>query len=544
VIASGCVDLTVKVWDARTGQELLTLRGHTRLVNSVAFSPDGARLASGSGDQTVKVWDARTGQELHTLRGHTRAVTSVAFSPDGACVATGSEDKTVKVWDARTGQDLLTLKGHPNYEMGVAFSADPDGACLASGSRDHTVKVWDARAGQELHTLKGHTALVDSVAFSPDGTGLASACQDRTVKVWDARTGRELHTLKGHTRDVWSVVFSPDGARLASGSGDQMVKVWDARTGQELHTLKGHTRAVTGVAFSPDGQRVVSRDAKGETIGWDLTNGQRLKEPVPEALFWDSARSPDGRLVAWIDRETVRLLGPPDAEELLVRRAQTRLDAAWHRDEAARWEKVKEWQTAAFHLEQALRAQPGDGDLARRLTVALAQVARGNETLANATTWRRLALAQLHTGQIDAYCRSAQQMQERFAAADGGLFGWQQTIRTAVLQPGVLKNPETWLARLPKDDKLLRGAVLCRSGEPILALAELSEVRDPVGLLVRALAEHGRGNQKAARAALAEARKLIPPEKIDLIEQTPLPWLETVETRVLLKEVETLLSSK
>jgi hypothetical protein len=319
---------------------------------------------------------------------------------------------------------------------------------------------------------------------------------------------------------------------------------------------------------------VVSRDIAGKTIVWDVTKGQRLNEPVPQALAWGSARSPDGRLVAWMDRDTIRLLGPPDAEELLVRRAHTRLDTAWHQGEAARWEKEKQWQTAAFHLEHTLRAQPGDGDLVRRLTAALAQAAASNRALPDAATWRRLALAHLHTGHVDAYRRTAQQMQQRFAvpgeaqqaalllagppgfglavhrlaltdpAFGCGLFEWQQTIRAAVMQPGVLTNPQTWLARLPTDDKLLRGAILCRAGKHAEAVAELSEVRDPVGLLFRALAEHGRGNQAAARAALAEAKQLMPPEQIDLIEQSPLPWLEMVETRMLLQELETLLSSK
>src|SRR5207302_361987 len=95
----------VKVWDAQTGQETLTLRGHTGPVYSVCLSPDGKRLASASQDQTVKVWDAQTGQETLTLKGHTHRVTSVAFSPDGKRLASASEDKTVRVWDAQSGKE-------------------------------------------------------------------------------------------------------------------------------------------------------------------------------------------------------------------------------------------------------------------------------------------------------------------------------------------------------------------------------------------------------------------------------------------------------
>jgi hypothetical protein len=133
----------VKVWDAATGLEALTLKGHTGPVTSVAFWADGQRLASGSEDRTVKVWDAATGLEVLTLKGHTGAVWSVAFSADGRRLASGSDDQTVKVWDAATGQETLTLKGHTNGVWSVAFS--PDGRRLASGSEDRTVKVWDAR---------------------------------------------------------------------------------------------------------------------------------------------------------------------------------------------------------------------------------------------------------------------------------------------------------------------------------------------------------------------------------------------------------------
>ena len=80
----------MKIWDSATGKELFALKGHAGEVSSVAFSPDGQRLASASDDQTVKIWDSATGKELFALKGHAGEVMSVAFSPDGQRLASGS----------------------------------------------------------------------------------------------------------------------------------------------------------------------------------------------------------------------------------------------------------------------------------------------------------------------------------------------------------------------------------------------------------------------------------------------------------------------
>ena len=118
----------MKVWDATSGQETLTLKGHTHYVTTVAFNPDGKRLASASWDQTVKVWDATSGRETLTLKlrsVRSDPVSSVAFSPDGKRLASTSyfHNKTVKVWDATSGQESLTLEGHTSPGSSVALQS-------------------------------------------------------------------------------------------------------------------------------------------------------------------------------------------------------------------------------------------------------------------------------------------------------------------------------------------------------------------------------------------------------------------------------------
>jgi WD40 repeat protein/serine/threonine protein kinase len=102
---------TLAVWDATSGEQLLTPKGDTGGVWSVAFSPDGKRIVSGNTDRTLKVWDAVTGQELLALRGHTDEVRSVAFSLDGKRLVSGSADKTLRVWDASRGPDVVEAIG-------------------------------------------------------------------------------------------------------------------------------------------------------------------------------------------------------------------------------------------------------------------------------------------------------------------------------------------------------------------------------------------------------------------------------------------------
>jgi WD40 repeat protein len=313
-MASGSRDQTVKVW--RTDGTLLqTLKGHTDAVTSVSFSPDGQSLASSSLDKTVQIWRKNPINGEFDLEPSQTLVDKdwiycVSYSPDGELLATGNKDATIKLW-RKDGSLVKVLRGHQGWVNWVSFS--PDGQLIASASDDRTVKIW-RRDGTLVKTLYGHQQGVTVVAFSPNGQLLASAGRDKLVKLWqrepnseDRLDYRSYKNLQQHSSTIWSLSFSADGQKLASGSDDNAVNLW-TNTGTLLKTLKGHSDAVASVAFSPDNKRLASGSYDKSIKLWSL-NAPTL--PIlrgHQDRVLSVAWSPDGQMLASGSRDrTVKL---------------------------------------------------------------------------------------------------------------------------------------------------------------------------------------------------------------------------------------------
>ncbi len=278
-----------------TAQLKATLEGHTDLVWSVAFSPNGQTLASGSQDRTIRLWNPNNGNLKRTLTGHRDAVNSVAFSPDGRTLASGSWDGTIRLWNPNNGNLKRTLTGHTDGISFIAFS--PDGQTLASASGDQTIRLWNPNNGNLKRTLIGHTGRVASIAFSPDGQTLASASGDQTIRLWNPNNGNLKTAFLGHTGDFSRIMFSPDGLTLASGNQEGTIHLWNPNNGNLKRTLTGNVGGVASVAFSPDGATLLM-SGRGISI-WDMQAGEYKKPLVRDITeFLSVVFSPDGQMVA------------------------------------------------------------------------------------------------------------------------------------------------------------------------------------------------------------------------------------------------------
>ena len=336
---------TISLWHSATHKLQATLEGHTDIIQSLAFSPDGAMLASAGLDRSAILWEITGARQVRMLRGPSKSVSrvAVAFAHDGKTVAAAFNaggSSSVSLWDVVTGKSVPLPRKGDKMVFSVVFSGDDktlavagrestilwdsaslepvarleqpghfndavflaDDRTLVTGGSDGMLRFWDIATKEELAGINAHVAPILSLALSPDRAVLATASADSTIRLWDTSTRQETDRLRGHTSEIRCVAFSTDGTALASASKDHSVKLWEPGPRPDSDTLTGHNYLVTGVAFSSDSKRLISAGFGSPTIKmWDVASGRDLSDALAnQAVDWAGGLglSPDSKVLA------------------------------------------------------------------------------------------------------------------------------------------------------------------------------------------------------------------------------------------------------
>ena len=267
---------TIFLIDTTTGEHIRSFEGHSKWINSIAFSTDGNKLLSSSGDDSLRLWDVMTGDCIWTQQLPRFSIKSISFSPDGSMALLGgqvgvyAENKTnLRVYEMVSGTCIYEFKGHSKDVYATCFSHDGDYAI--SGSYDGTIRLWDWDNGIAscFHVLEGHKGSVNTVIFNSNSRMAISGSSDCTLRLWDLKKGECLRIFEGHSSGISCVKISPDMRNVISGDYDGSLIIWNMETGEKQIECYGFDDG-TWAVVTPDGRYDSSNNGDCPHLRWTV----------------------------------------------------------------------------------------------------------------------------------------------------------------------------------------------------------------------------------------------------------------------------------
>ncbi len=300
---------TIQISDIETGKSHIPMSSGG-LIRNASFSPDGQTLASACRDKIIRVWDVQTGKRKQMLIGHTDEVESVTFSPDGRTIASAGDDNTIRLWSVETGEQKSILTEHAKDIDNLFFSSGKQN--IVSVGKDSTFQLWDAETGAKKHTFtpRDPTEGITSVAFSPNVSTIVTVNDNKTIQLWDRVAEKHKYTFRGEAGRITDLDFSPNAQMIASISDDNTIRLWNVETGKrfQIQTEEWHTQTVSSLTFSPDGKIFATSSEDKTIMVWDTDTGKHKYTLYGHTgKVYSVAFSPDGKTIASSGQYSIRL---------------------------------------------------------------------------------------------------------------------------------------------------------------------------------------------------------------------------------------------
>ena len=280
---------TVMILDVDSGELLHTLEGHTFSIKSICYSHDGRRIVSASLDDTAKIWDAESGELLLSLE-HPGSVFDVSYSPDDRHILSSAYDRKCRIWDAENGALLKTFPTKDSYNA----TYSPDGQRFVSYN-SRKIIIFDAESGEPLDTINSGLSSMESARYSPDGKHIIARFDyswydkkhDNIIMIWDTESGELQHKLEGFSSNITCASYSPDGRRIVLALNDKTIQLLDLCSEdvkEPIRSIPSHQ--YSSASFSPDGSRILIEDGHGVTT-WDADSGTLVNTLINGYLDYD-----------------------------------------------------------------------------------------------------------------------------------------------------------------------------------------------------------------------------------------------------------------
>jgi WD40 repeat protein len=286
-LASGGRDGTILLWNPGDLQQPPTRLASTDgWVTALAFSPDNRTLAAGTSTGTVSIWSLDDpGREPETLRGD-EMITSIAFHPDGQRLAV-TANAGIVVWDLASASIDITLAFPGQRVQSVAFAPDGGslaaGGCLEAGDQEGVcdlggIALWSLETDGEPPVTREHPGdMVMAIAFAPNGQWLAAAGKDGGVDMWDPGDF-SADSVRFSGPGAASLAFNPTSEELAVGHWNGTISVWRIDRPGTPSLISAHRGYVYALAWAPDGQTLAATGSDGTVQLWRST--EALKDEI------------------------------------------------------------------------------------------------------------------------------------------------------------------------------------------------------------------------------------------------------------------------